>query len=112
MAAVLWAKPPTAKAYQLLVFNGEITERVVSNIKGIDLSALKEHFAQQIRSMTESPEMLSVFTTEIRVGKELDFGAGIKVEIRWLQKVVEAEKDVRKSKLLMALTTASESSGS
>jgi hypothetical protein len=112
MAAVLWANPPAAKAYQLLVFNSEIAERVVSNIKGTDLSAVKEQFAQQIRSMTESPEMLSAFTTEIRVSKELDFGSGIKVEIRWLKNLVEAEKDVRKSKLVMALTTASESGGS
>jgi hypothetical protein len=112
MAAVLGANPPAAKPYQLLVFNSEIAERVVSNVKGIDLSAVKEQFAQQIRLMTESPEKLSAFTTEIRVNKELDFGSGIKVEIRWLQKLLEAEKDPRKSKLVMALTTATEGSGS
>ena len=111
MAAVIWAKPPTGKPYQLLVFNSGIAERIVANVEGLDLSVLKEPFAKQIKSIAESPEMLASFKSEIKLGKELDFGSGLKVEIRWAQKVLDNGKDVRKSKFVIALSTTEDGGG-
>lgn len=111
MAAVMWVKPDKGALYQILVFNGEMAKRVVETIEGgLDLSQVKDPFAGQLKKLAASSNQLLAFEIAAKVSQGLDFGSGLKIETKWDKKLLEnPEKDPRKTKLVMALTTAENS---
>jgi hypothetical protein len=109
MAAVMWVRLKEGKTHQLLVFNSNIGERIVSSIEALDFTVVKvkDAFLKQIKSMAESPDVLAAFSTEIKLGKELELGKGFKVQTGWQKSIQGSQKDPRNQKLVMLVSEES-----
>lgn len=112
MAAVMEVRPVRGDMYKLLVFNGDVAERISTIISEIDLTSVKDPFAGQIRNLAKSPDQLQTFNIATKLSQGLDFGSGLKIETKWLKHLDDIkDKDPRKTKLMMALTTVEKGGG-
>jgi hypothetical protein len=112
MAAVMEVRPVRGEMFKLLVFNGDAAERISTIISGIDLTSVRDPFAGQIRNLAKSPDQLQTFNLATKLSQGLDFGSGLKIETKWLKNLDDMkDKDPRKTKLVMALTTVEKGGG-
>ena len=65
---------------------------------------VKEPFLKQVKSMAGSPGVLAVFSTEIKLGKDLELGKDFKVLTGWQKDIEGLEKDPRNQKLVMVVS--------